>query len=226
MNDPRGHSRGFTLLELLVATAMMAVLAGSLYATLHTAFKARRTAYGAVADVRAAELAIELLRTDLTSAIGPRGILAGGFLGEDAIDRSGQPMDALMLHCTAGGAVDTSGAGDVRMVELECTPDENGKGMTLVRRVTRYLLATLAAEPPEEVLCRNVRSLDLKYFNGTDWQVAWDSSAQGDNLPLAVEVTLELRPDPDRAEESGYVVSRIFRIPCAALPDESTGAAR
>jgi type II secretion system protein J len=224
LSDSGRQSRGFTLLELLVATAMMAVLAGSLYATLQTAFKARRTAYAAVADIRAAELAVELVRTDLTSAVGPRGILAGGFLGEDAIDRSGQPMDALMLHCTAGGAEDTSGAGDVRMIELECSPDESGQGMTLVRRVTRYLLATLVAEPPEEVLCRNVRSLDLKYFNGTDWQDAWDSADQGDNLPLAVKVTLELLPDPDRDEEAGYVVSRIFTIPCAVLPEESTGA--
>jgi hypothetical protein len=81
------------------------------------------------------------------------------------------------------------------------------------------------AEPPEEVLCRNVRSLDLMYYNGTDWQDSWDSSAQGDALPLAVEVKLELLSDPNRNEEGGYLVSRIFPIPCAALPEEAAGGA-
>ena len=212
-----------------MATAMTAVLAGSLYAMLSTAFTARRTAHGAIDPVRRAELAVELMRADIESAVVPKGILAGGFLGEDAFDASGKCMDGLMLHGVASGAVDADaeGAGDVRRVELACEPGDGGRGMVLVRRVWRCLLATHVEEPAAEVLCRGVRSLDLKYHDGTDWQDSWDSATRDNSLPLAVRVTLELDADigsdPDAgrdADARGYTVIRIFRVPLATSPDQ------
>jgi len=220
VSENRRHLRGFTLLELLVATAMTAVLAGSLYATLHIAFKARRTADAAVGQMWKAELAVERIRIDLESAVVPKGILAGGFLGEDGTDASGQPRDALILHCTATGATETEGAGDIRMVELICEAADDSEGMILVRRVSRHLLATGIEEPPGQTLCRGVRSLDLKYHNGTDWEDSWDSTTHSNSLPLAVRVTLELiAEDGQNAGLGGYTVSRVFQIACAFVPD-------
>lgn len=222
MSDGRIHSRGFTLLELLVATAMTAVLAGSLYATLHIAFKARRGADAAVGQMRRAELAVELIRTDIESAVLPIGILAGEFLGEDETGRAGRPMDSLVLHCTAGGAAQTEGTGDVRMVELSCEPAEDGMSTVLVRRVTRYLLATTVEEAEPEVICRGVRTLDLKYYDGTDWQDSWDSTTRDNTLPLAVEVTMELvAEDATEDGEDGYVVVRVLPVACGAKPEEA-----
>jgi len=197
---------------------MTAVLAGSLYATLHAAFRARRSATAAVAEARTAVLAVELIRADLESAVVPRGILAGGFVGEDAVNGLGRASDALLLHRTAGGAQDTQGAGDIRTVELACEPATDGEGMALLRRVTVNLLTTQAAEPAEEVLCRGVRSLNVRYFDGADWQDAWDSGAQDNALPLAVEVTLELiGEDGARAGPGGSWVCRVFQVPCSAM---------
>ena len=222
MNDGRIHPRGFTLLELLVATGMTAVLAGSLYATLHTAFKARRGANDAVGQMRRAELAVELIRTDIESAVLPRGMLAGQFLGEDETDRTGRPMDSLVLHCTAGGGAPTEGTGDVRMVELSCEPAEDGMSMVLVRRVSRYLLATTVEEAEPEIICRGVRALDLKYCDGTEWQDSWDSTTRDNTLPLAVEVTMELAPeDATEDGEDGYVVVRVLPVACGAKPEEA-----
>lgn len=218
MSSHRRQPRAFTLLELLVATAMTAVLAGSLYATLHVAFKARRTATESVEHVRRAELAVGLLRADIESAVVPRGILAGGFLGEDATDAAGRPSDVLMLHCTADGAQVTEGVGDVRMVEFACESADDGEGTVLVRRLTRNLLATRVEEPAEEVICRGVRSFDLRYFDGVDWQDKWDSAAQGNALPRAVEVTLELVAATDTGvDEGGRWISRVFQVPCSSL---------
>ncbi len=226
MSDARRHIPGFTLLELLVATAMTAVLAGSLYATLHMAFRARGSAHAAIDEMRKAELAVELMRTDIESAVLPRGLLAGAFLGEDATTAAGRPGDAVMLHCTATGATETEGTGDIRMVELACESDQDGDGMVLVRRVTRYLLATHVEEPPTEILCRGVRSFDLRYHDGTDWLDTWDSTAAGDNLPMAVEVTLELiDPDGEDPAAAGYSVTRIFRIACAMPTAQEAEAA-
>ena len=211
--------RAFTLLEMLVATAMTAVLAGSLYATLHVAFKARRSAIETVEQVRAPALAVELLRGDIESAVVPKGILAGEFLGEDATSGTGRPSDVLVLHCTADGAQATEGAGDIRMVEFACEADDEGNGMVLLRRVTLNLLTTKVEEPVEEVICRRVRSFDLKYFDGMDWQDSWDSAALDNALPLAVEVTLEFTGDSatDTPGEGVYQVSRVLQVPCSSL---------
>lgn len=210
--------RAFTLLELLVATAMTAVLAGSLYATLHIAFQAQRTAAHAVENVRRAELAAELIRRDLESAIVPRGILAGVFYGEDGVTASGRAADAVALHCTADGGQETEGVGDVRMVEFACETAEDGRGLVLLRRVTLNLLSTNVQEPVEEVICRDVRSFELVYFDGTDWVDSWDSAAQDNALPLAVGVTIELiSEDEADADAAGYWISRVFRLPCSSL---------
>jgi type II secretion system protein J len=218
MSSRSTQVRAFTLLELLAATAMTAVLAGSLYATLHVAFKARRSATESVDCARRGELAMQLLRADIESAVVPKGILAGGFLGEDATERAGRASDALMLHCTADGGRAAEGAGDIRMVELACEPDEDGEGMVLLRSINQNLLATTVQEPVEEVVCRGVASFNLRYFDGVDWQDAWDSAAYDNALPRAVEVTLEFPPTGDAGtDEAGRLLRRVFRIPCSSL---------
>ena len=221
MSSRRIHRRAFTLLELLVATAMTAVLAGSLYATLHVAFMAQRKATESIEHVRMGELAVELIRGDIESAVVPKGILGGTFLGEDSANGLGRASDVLMLHCTANGAQAREGAGDIRMVEFACESAEDGRDMILVRRLTLNLLATRVEEPVEEVLCRGVRSFDLRYFDGLDWQDAWNSSAHDNALPLAVEVTLELVGGGDTGMDEGeYLFSRVLQVPCSSL---STG---
>jgi len=215
----RGIHRGaFTLLELLVATAMTAVLAGSLYATLHIALAAQGKATESLEHVRMAELAVELIRADIESAVVPKGILAGTFLGEDSANALGRASDVLMLHCAANGAQASEGTGDIRMVELACEPAEDGREMILVRRLTLNLLATRVEDPVEEVLCRSVRSFDLRYFDGLDWQDAWNSSSRDNALPLAVEVTLELVGGPNTGMEEGeHSFSRVLQVPCSSL---------
>ena len=176
----KGHARrrAFTLLEMLAATAIAAVLAGSLYATLHIAFRARRSATSAVEEVRKVELALELLRADVQAAVVPSGVLAGPFLGEKRTDAFGRACDSLLLHGTAPGSEPAEGTGDVRMIEVVCEQAEDGTGLVLVRRVTTNLLAPTAREPRQEVLCRGVYAFELRYFYGTDWQDNWDSTTQ------------------------------------------------
>jgi type II secretion system protein J len=62
---------GFTLLELLVAMAMVAILAVSLYASIQITFRAQKRAEAAVAPARTAQLALEMIGADLTNAMSP-----------------------------------------------------------------------------------------------------------------------------------------------------------
>ena len=103
----RPASRGFTLLELLVAMTMAAIVAGALYASLRTGFHAESTAEAAVEPIRTADLAMGLLRPDFESAVAPGGVLRGTFLGTDGTGEGGLPADTLEFY-TLGDPTDTA----------------------------------------------------------------------------------------------------------------------
>jgi type II secretion system protein J len=216
MGDRRLSVRAFTLLEVLLATAMMAVLAGSLYASLSVAFKARRSASAAVDPVRTCTLAMNLVGEDLQSAVAPNGVLAGTFLGEHGTDAAGRASDALTFYCVASDVAPSEGVGDVERVEFACRPSEDASGQVLVRRVTTNLLSPQDVEPRQEVLCRGVFAFTLTYFNGSDWTETWNSDTEDNRIPAAVEVTLRLESNPPGAPDGGYRLSRIFTILCGA----------
>ena len=57
----------------------------------------------------------------------------------------------------------------------------------------------------------------MRYFDGTNWQLTWDSTTVGNALPTAVEITLELPPGGETATkntEPGYRLCRVVSIPC------------
>jgi len=218
----------FTLLEMVVAMALMSVLAASLYASLYIGFRARESAVAALEPVRTAELALELLGEDLESALPPTGILAGEFVGQDEKNDSGLDADTLRFHSSAHDPEQAERACDIRKIEIAFTSLPDGTERVLVRRITTNLLAPETVEPKEEILCRRVLSFNSRYFDGSDWQENWDSSSQGNVLPLAVEVTLEVeRPTRRQTVANGYRLSRVFLLPCSrAAAEEGTQVIR
>ena len=89
---------------MLAATAMVAMLAGSLYATLQIAFRARNTATRTVEMARKCNATFAFLQDDLQSAAGPGGVLASAFLGGQ-FAASGMPTN------TPGAGTTSSGVG-------------------------------------------------------------------------------------------------------------------
>ncbi|MFH0965930.1 MAG: GspJ family type II secretion system protein [Planctomycetota bacterium] len=209
------RNSAFTLLEMLVALALIGILAGSLYMSLRIGFLARRRAEETILPVRAAALALDLLGRDVVSTLPPTGILAGGFLGEDAeLGSSGEDADELVFHAIVDASTD-DGSG-IRRIDFVVAQDEEGGGV-LLRRVTANLLAPTTPEPAEETICRNVKAFKLRYFDGSAWVDGWDSSLRENALPLAVEaeLTLRRRDATEGASDDGYKLVRVFLLPCA-----------
>tara|TARA_B100001013_G_C24591237_1_gene434891 strand:+ start:529 stop:1224 length:696 start_codon:yes stop_codon:yes gene_type:complete len=206
----RERNSAFTLLELLVALSLTAVLAGSLYASLFIGFKAYERATESLEPARAVEFAFELLREDLLSTMPPVGILAGEFSGTDESLIENQARDQLLFHSSANEPGDDEIASDLRKVEFLVEEDSESRQTLLVRRLTSNLLASTIPEPVTETLCRQVVSFNLRYFDGSAWHDSWDSTTNDNALPAAVEVQLSiLRPD----SETIYKMTRLFPIP-------------
>ena len=117
-----------------------------------------------------------------------------------------------------GGAFSSGGTpnGEARMVEIGLVPDPTTGEPLLVRSVTTNLLAQVTPEPFQEVLCRGVRSLNLRYYDGLAWQETWDSALRDNVIPSAVELTIEL----ERTNSNGQV--RVIRFPRVFLLSCST----
>jgi general secretion pathway protein J len=215
----------FTLLEVLLALSIMSVLAVALFASLHAAFKAKRSAEESLEAVRTGEATIELLRGELEFALPPRGVLAGAFTGRDWVGPGGGADDDVTFYSNAAPPPTTThNTADVKKVMLTLLTLEGTGERVLARRVTSNLLATVRPEPDDEILCRGVFGLDLKYFDGTFWWNSWDSTLERDALPVAVEVTLELDPPKSRTnagDDRPLRFSRVIQIPCTGEGDES-----
>ena len=194
MSRRAAKQEAFTLLELLVAMSLMVVAASCLYSALYTGFKARRSALSAVEPTALAINAIELLKQDINGVLSPTGVLAGAFVGIDSYGANGVDSDSLEFFTTHIYADDDYPAGGLGKIELalEADTDEDRENYRLVRRVTSNLLPPRTIEPDDQVLCRNVTSLNLLYFDGESWVDEWDSTADANSLPLAVQIDIKI----------------------------------
>ncbi len=233
--SPR-QDEGFTLLELLVAMTLMVVVSSSLYTALHTGFRAYRSALTAVEPTSQAINAIELIKQDLQGVLPPESNgLAVSFLGEDATGLKGVDSDSVEFYTTHVYADDDSLNGGLGKIELLLEEDKdahntNYMSYQLVRLVTMNLLAPKEVEPQEQVLCRNVLSLNLRYFDGDDWLDEWDSTEDSNSLPQAIEVDIQLAyagrdTVSSRNVKKDPVQRRLiqcFTIPCQAAEESSS----
>ena len=195
---PLRQYEGFTLLELLVAMTLMVVVASCLYTALHTGFRAYRSALLAVEPTAQAINAIELIKQDLQGILPPDSNgLAVSFIGEDSTGLKGVDTDSVEFYTTHVYADDESVSGGLGKVALLLEEDKDAyhgdyTSYRLVRQITMNLLAPKEMDPQEQVLCRNVLSLNLRYFDGDDWQEEWDSTEDSNSLPTAIEVDIQL----------------------------------
>jgi type II secretion system protein J len=231
----RFRRHGFTLIELIVAMMMVAILAGSLYGVLRSSFVAKQNAETAVEPSRTAELAMEILRQDITQAIQPNpanldttttpaGItgLIGNFEGTDGTSNNGRNNDDLVFFTTAESPQHVDANGEIKNIELTMIQPTNSNNYVLVRRVIRNLLTTVTPPPDTEVICRNISAFNVQYYDGAEWLDNWDSTAEDNTIPAAVAVTLELdRPANGGKGTQTFRYSRVFQLACSTAAFDS-----
>jgi prepilin-type N-terminal cleavage/methylation domain-containing protein len=230
--------RGFTLMELLVAMVLMVSVAACLYTALYTGFRAHRSALQAVEPTLQALNAIELLKEDVLGVMPPgdSNSLAGAFVGKNDTGIKGVDTDSLEFYTTHVYADKKSVHGGIGKVALFLEEEDarnqqrNFTTYKLMREVSTNLLAPRTEVPVEQVLCRDVVSLNLRYYDGDGWVDEWDSSEDSNSLPQAVEVDIKIayhrktgRRDKNSVEvpEQRRLV-QIFAVPCKTAEETST----
>ena len=193
MNRRNKLHLGFTLLEVLIAMTLMAVIAMALYSSMYVAMKSKRSIEEAVGPYRYSNSTFDFLQKDLVCALAPGDVLAGQFQGVDGSAAGVDGADMLLFFTSNYVPDEGEIACDIAQTEYFVENRDGWKDMVLVRRQTTNLLSPKTIEGKSEVICRGVRSFNLQYYDGYEWLDTWDSTTQDNMLPAAVAISLTLK---------------------------------
>lgn len=135
---------------------------------------------------------------------------------------------------TAAGGIALDAPGDVKTIGYYLAPitdaaDASGLPlMGLFRQSYDKSAANyggVTTEPPQ-LLASEVAAIEFRYFDGTAWQISWDSSASG-ALPTAVEVLITLNPPQSAAVSSSPTLTlpQVYRLTVAIPAAQVSGTA-
>jgi general secretion pathway protein J len=203
-----GFSRyGFTLLELLLAILVFAVVLVAIHLVFFTAIRLRNRTAEAVERSLPLQQTLAIIKRDITNIVPPGGPLSGALQSTPTSSSSGDMSGAMNLSSqsgpqfyTATGIVDDSTPwAEVRRVSyILAAPTNDTQGLDLYRSVARNLLPVTGDETDNQFLMSGVDYIAFQYYDGNAWRDTWDStlvdSATGltNNLPRAIKLELQL----------------------------------
>jgi general secretion pathway protein J len=215
--------QAFTLIEVLVALGIFAILTTLIYGTftqshnISTRLEATSERYQAVRQL------FQIMLDDLTAAyyLDPTGtnptpltVFIGTSPGTTDSFSTTQP---LLRFTTLGHRrwQPNSPETDLSLVEYKIEKSENSDLLTLLHREETNLLSTSEASMEEYELAEGLKELSVRFFDGTDWSDSWDAAAK-QGLPQAVEVKFAIPIENEDREFS-------FRAPIPSAKPFVTG---
>jgi type II secretion system protein J len=185
--------RAFTLLEVLLALAIAAIVLAALNTVFFSAMRMRATTTAMVQSVLPSDRAVSVMKADLAGIV-PVGVMAGP-MGSD-IAGVGMTQPAALEIFTSSGILSADAPwGPIQKIDYSLQDPTNrmtSSGRDLVRGVTRNLLAVTPPAPDQQVLIGDVQSLKFSYYDGTNWNESW--SAVLSNTPVAIRVSIDFTP--------------------------------
>ena len=193
---------GFTLIEMILAIGVAAIVLVAINAVLFSALHLREVTTTAVDNASPLELTASFIRRDLQGVVTPTNgtskVLSGSFRA-GIVTSAGiaEPVAIEMFTDTGALSVNAPWA-DIQRVTygLKNSPDASGR-RDLYRSVTRNLLSSSATpDVAEQLMLSGVESVKFTCYDGSRWQENWDTSSVSSvntNLPLAVRVEIQLK---------------------------------
>lgn len=200
----RNRSAAFTLVELLVALAIFALIAGFAYRGLESMLDSREALQNESRKWRDIALFVGRIERDLSAVLAtpaPPGITRRMAPVSQAIPRSPQ---------TVGDGVVLTRSGSVLQENALAAPQRVGwrlNGGVVERLVWSSLDASPREEPQAVPVLASVSALELRFLDANgEWRRNWEGA--GNALPAAIEVTLRLA--------SGETIVRLVDLPRVA----------
>jgi len=199
MKLPLQRSKAFTLIELILAISIMAIILVAINGMFFTALHLRNTAVNSLEATLPIEQALDVMERDLSNLVGSTNTNGVYFGPLQSVNSTNTPLPNQVGpdFYTSGGELDgmtpwSSG----QKIDYLLAPPTNGNrgpGLDLIRAVTRNLLPLTQPTQPDEqhTILSGVQSLMFLYYDGTQWDQSWDTM-QETNLPYAIKVQIHM----------------------------------
>jgi prepilin-type N-terminal cleavage/methylation domain-containing protein len=198
----RGGDHGFTLLEIMLAVAILGMMAVAIFRFVQTNLIAVRFS----AEIAAADAQYDGLRDLLTTQWQSLSPLRAKMVGEP-FKLNDRERDEIKWNCSAGPGLLTRYAPGEFTAVLRLQPNDDRLDLGILRKPEDE---SDVGEKNETwvPLIKNVGSLEISYFdpNANDWLPRWPG---GNKLPSLVKVSVG-RPD---ATEPWEAVIPLRRTP-------------
>jgi len=211
----RRAAGGFTLLELLIATAVGAIVLLVIQTTFFGALRLHNTTHERIDQDLALQRALAIVRRDFAGLMLPPPVPAGGapattvtlagqFQTENFSSVSTESYGERVCPdlYTSSGRIDAYNPfSEVQRVAYYLATPTGAEGggaesKQLLRVVTRNLLPVQENDQGEDqLLLEGVAAVTVSYFDGTSWMDTWDSTATS-TLPRALKFSLTMMPPP------------------------------
>lgn len=184
----RPQTHGFTLLELIVAIAIFAVIAALSYRGLIDVSEQGAVIQNRAHQLRELDSAIALLRDDLLQAIR-RPVRDP--LGSRVAALAAQGRDGSLLQLTRAGAIAANRAGLIDLSRIVYRLD----GQRLWRDHWRTLDAVQQTQPQTTLLIDGIESLTLRLLDQRgQWRTSWPPPGSNDDArPQGVDLRMQTR---------------------------------
>jgi type II secretion system protein J len=187
---------GFTLIEMILAIGIAAIVLVAVNAVFFTAVHLRDTATAAIDAATPIDLAVGTIRRDLQCVVTPKpgGLMSGDFKTGNVTSTGISAPVAAELYTATGSMSASEPWGEVQRVTYELKSSANGS-QDLYRSISRNLLTTGTPDVEDQLLLSGVAEVHFSCYDGSQWQDTWDTtdtSGGSTNLPLAVRVRIQL----------------------------------
>ncbi|GAM08761.1 pseudopilin GspJ [Geobacter sp. OR-1] len=186
-HEPDRTSGGFTLLEVLIALALLAVIAAALYGSYFTLLRGKETTIAGMDQRREIRETLDLLRRELSASWYRAGDPATPFVVEDR-DQFGKPASRLVFATIAAPIAGGVPVSD--QLAVEYTTVAKGEELSLNRSALDLYKSSKPVPYPQ---IEKIEGFLVECStDGSKWVKSWDTAING-KLPTAVRVTLRVR---------------------------------
>jgi prepilin-type N-terminal cleavage/methylation domain-containing protein len=195
----RRSTRGFTLIEMMLAIAVLGIILVVLAESFHAVSGSKVHAENRIAIDQAARSILTQMSDELRGAVQTPFITSRVMLIGQARMQGGRAMDTVTVSTLdPGHRRSLEGFGPEDTVSYFTAPNRDHPGWFLLER-TQYssLITTYSAGSNNSntmVLANNLLALHIRYFDGHNYTESWDSTSlpPGRELPLLAMIELQM----------------------------------
>lgn len=220
----RHTDRAFTLIEILIAMAILGAIVTAIYASWTAILRGAKVGLDAAADVQRTRIAMRTVEEALSSAVMfSKNAYFYGFESDTSGNFAMLSFVSRLPDSFPGGGMFPGQP--LRRVTFGVEPDAGGVNQLVMRQMPVFQVLEAGEQPYPIVLSRKVSQFGLEFWDSklNDWTYEW---VQTNQLPPLVRVSLgfgEAKKNLVRAED--LAIREIALASVAVAPEHQVGQA-